>query len=432
MIRSLFIATSMSLLVSISAFSQTTNETTEIIQEDTWPAFRGNGDSQTSAANLPVEWSETKNIAWRTELPGYGQSSPVVWSNRAFVTTMQGDMKQTPTILCVDLQDGKTLWKKEFSGTQEVKASDYVTRSSPTPAVDGDRCYAFFESGDLIATNHDGDVQWQRSLVDEFGEFKGNHGIGSSLAITDQFIMILVAHEGPSYLLAVHKATGKTAWKTDLDENVSWSSPMIADNVVLLSVSGTVQGFDTASGKRLWSIDDVAGNTVASATIHGDLAIIGSSERSQNFAVRFDPSGKTGETEVVWKTDEATSSFASPLYHDGQVFFVSKQGVAFAVDAESGELTWKERLSGSCWASPIAAGDTIYFFTKDGPTDVYSTGPEPTLIQTNHLEIKDRIYGVAVAGDRFIVRTGTSLICLANATDSKTEDDSTDNLELSD
>ncbi len=379
-----------------------------------WPAFRGTGNSQTSAANLPTSWGDDENIAWTAELPGYGQSSPIIWGDKLFVTTMQGDMKEVPTILCASLATGKTIWKKEFASTQKTKASDYVTRSSPTPVVDADRCYAFFESGELVATDHDGNVVWKRSLVDQYGEYKGNHGVGSSLAINGEFVFVLAAHEGPSYLLAVNKSTGENAWKTDLEPKVSWSSPVVASNQILLSISGSIRGFDAKSGKLTWSVSDVKGNTVASPTIVGDLAFIGSSERTNNFAVRFDPSGKSKTTERVWTTEEATSSFGSPLYHEGHVYFVNKQGAAFVVDATTGKTTWKNRISGSCWASPIAAGDQVFFFTKEGATDVYSAGAEPQLIGTNKLTVKDRIYGVAVADDRFVIRTGTRLICVAN------------------
>lgn len=407
-----FAALLLIILFSQPAFSQTVQSS---VDHNNWPAFRGNGTSLTSITNLPTQWSDDDNIAWTTDLPGYGQSSPVVWGDRVFATTMQGEMKETPTVLCVSLTDGEILWKKEFESTQQVKVSDYVTRSSPTPAVDSHRCYAFFESGELIATNHDGVVLWQQSLVDKYGEFKGNHGVGSSIAINEQFIFVLVAHEGPSYLLAVDKSTGENAWKTDLNEKVSWSSPIVANDVVLLSVSGTVQGFNCHSGEPVWFIDNVKGNTVASATVHDNVAFIGSGDRSQNFAVRFDTSGKSDAAEIVWKNDDATSSFGSPLYHEGQVYFVNKQGTVFSVNAETGRTDWKGRLSGSCWASPIASGDKIYFFTKDGPTDVYRAGSEPKLINTNTLTVKDKLYGVAVADGRFVLRTGTRLVCVGDA-----------------
>jgi len=397
-----------------------------------WPAFRGNGMSQTSVTNLPEQWDDEKNVAWKIELPGYGQSSPVIWGGRVFVTTMQGDSKEAPTILGLGIADGKEIWKQEFKSSQKIKASDYVTRSSPTPVIDSERVYAFFESGDLIATDHDGEVLWQRSLVDEYGKFKGNHGVGSSLAINDKFVFALVAHEGPSYLLAVNKSTGENVWKTDLEPKVSWSSPIVVGKHVLLSISGSVRGFDATTGDPIWTTDNIAGNTVASPTVVENVAYIGSSQRENSVAIEFDQNGTLDSAKVLWKAEEATSSFGSPLYHDGHVYFVNKQGVAFAVDAATGKTTWKQRISGSCWASPISAGSRIYFFTKEGTTDVFKAGVKPKLLHSNKLAVKDRIYGVAVANDRFIIRTGTQLICLANQGEQEKEAPAVEKLTLAD
>lgn len=384
-----------------------------------WVGFRGDGTSLTDAKGLPVSWDDKNNISWTVELPGYGQSSPVIWGEKVFTTTMQGDMKEIPTVFCMDLGNGAEIWKKEFKSSQQIKASDYVTRSSPTPAIDAERCYAFFESGDLIATDHHGDIQWQRSLVEEYGAFKGNHGIGSSIAMNENAVFVLVAHEGPSYLLAVDKVTGKNIWKTDLDPKVAWSSPTIAGDQIILSVSGSVQSFSASDGRLVWSVGDVKGNTVASATVHENFAFIGSSERSQNFAVQFDPTGQSDKATVVWRADEATSSFGSPLYRDGRVYYVNKQGVAYCLDAATGKTNWKRRLSGSSWASPIGTDELVYFFSKEGITDVVTTDSDPKVVASNPLTVADRIYGVAVAPSRFVIRTGTKLVCVSgeNKTD---------------
>lgn len=387
---------------------------------ENWAAFRGDGTSLTSASNLPVAWDDGTNIAWTADVPGYGQSSPVIWGDRVFVTTMQGEKKETPTIACYGLTDGKEIWKKDFSATQvftpkgQVTSLEYYSRSAPTPAVDAQMVFAFFESGELIATDHDGNVRWQRSLVKEYGEFLGNHGVGSSIAINDDTIFVLAAHEGPSYLLAVNKSTGENLWKADLDPKVSWSSPTLAGKLVLLSISGSVQAFNVTTGKPVWSIGEVSGNTVASITVHDDLAFVGSSERDQNFAVRFDPSGKSDKTEVVWRSSDASSSFGSPLYRDGLVYYVDKAGIAYAVDAASGETKWKERLSGSSWASPIGGVDRVYFFAKEGPTDVVAAGPEFKLMATNKLTVAGKLYGVAVADSRLVFRSGSRLVCVGN------------------
>lgn len=379
-----------------------------------WPAFRGDGTSLSSASQLPVQWSDQENVRWRQKLPGYGQSSPVVWGERVYVTTMQGDNKETPTLLQLELATGKVGWQREFTSTQPVAASDYVTRSSPTPVVNEQGVFAFFESGELLSCNHQGETRWQRSLVKEYGPFKGNHGIGSSLATDGELLFVLVAHEGPSYLLGVDMASGENRWKTDLPEKVSWSSPTVVDGQILLSISGSVSAYDATSGKPMWTLPDLQGNTVASVTVSQGRAFIGSSERGNNLAIDLGRSNDQ-EVPVAWRNDEVTSSFGSPLAEGGRVFYVSKQGVAYAVDCESGQTLWKSRLSGSCWASPIAAEGRLYFFTKDGPTDVFSNEAEPRKLATNQLSIEGRIYGVAVVPGKMLVRTGNELICLGAA-----------------
>ncbi len=417
-----FIPVAVVLLLLFSLTLESVAQTPETDKARTWTAFRGNGNSLSGATGLPIEWDDQKNIAWTTELPGYGQSSPVIWKDRVFVTTMQGEMKDVPTLISVGLADGKIGWTKEFHSSQETKVSDYVSRSAPTPAVDADRCYAFFESGDLIATDHQGKIQWQRSLVKEYGPFLGNHGIGSSIAINDTTVYVLVAHEGPSYLLAVDKKTGQNVFKTDLEPKVSWSTPLVAGDQVILSVSGTVQSYDCRSGNLIWSVGDVKGNTVASATVHDDVVFIGSSERSQNFAIRFDPAGNSDKAEILWRNDEATSSFGSPLYLDGKVYYVNKQGIAYCVDAATGKTIWTQRLAGSSWASPIGTGQNVYFFAKEGITDVLEPGSQPKLISTNTLTVKDRLYGVAVSDSRFVVRTGTQLTGISSGNELEVED----------
>jgi outer membrane protein assembly factor BamB len=379
-----------------------------------WPAFRGQGNSLTRAQNLPLRWSDDEHVAWTAELPGYGQSSPVVWDGAVFITTMQGENKETPTVLCFDLATGELRWQREFKSSQETPANNYVTRSSPTAVVDADRVVVFFESGDLLALDHAGNTLWQRSLVKEYGPFEGKHGVGSSLAATDDAVIVLANHEGPSYLLAADKSTGANRWKVDYDPRVAWSSPVVSrqdgKDLIVVSAAGTVEAYDATTGTRRWTFDGLSGNNVPSATVVGDRVFVGAQDVGSNVALV--PDGQSAE--VAWRSDDVTCNFSSPLYHDGLVYFVNRSGVAFCADAQSGDIIWKQRLGDTCWASPLAATDRIYFFTKGGHSVVIESGREWQPLAENDLTIdpESRVYGVAAVDGALVLRTGSRLICL--------------------
>ncbi|MEO1498366.1 MAG: PQQ-binding-like beta-propeller repeat protein [Planctomycetota bacterium] len=378
---------------------------------DRWPGFRGIGTSVTAADDLPLAWSDEDGVAWKIELPGYGQSSPVVWGERVFVTTMQGEEKDTPTILCFELATGEELWRREYASSQTVVASNYVSRSAPTPCLDAERLYAFFESGDLFALTHAGDPVWSRSLVDEYGRIEGNHGIGGSPILAGDRLLVPMLHGGPSYLLAARKDTGETTWKADFDARVAWSSPCLANGLAVISGSGSIDAYDLKTGEERWRIDSLEGNNVPSPSVADDLMVIGAQNRSSNLAFRF---GERTEPSIDWRSELATSSFASPLVYRGYVYFVSKAGVAVCVNSRDGVLAWKQRLPGSCWASPLAADDRVYFFGKEGETSVYAADGVKEELAGNRLTVTDnsRVYGVAATDSNLLVRTGKTLTCI--------------------
>lgn len=380
---------------------------------DHWPGFRGDGTSLTAATRLPAEWSDATNVGWSVAIPGYGQSSPVVWGDRIFVSSTDGDEKDRLLVSCFAIGTGEKLWSREFPGTLKVKVSDYVSRGAPTPVVDAERVYAFFESGDLIALSQNGELVWQRSLVKDYGEFQGNHGVGASIAATADSLIALVDHSGPSYLLAVNKATGENRWKVDRETKVSWSSPLVRERKgqteIVVSSNGFVDCYAAKSGERLWWVTGVDGNTVASPTLSDDVVLIGSSKANQNLAVSSDGRGDVTATAVKWRAADATSSFGSPLVAHGVAYFVNRSGVLYAVDPTSGATLWNERLPDSCWASPIAADGKIFLFTKGGATVVMQGGREQKRLAENLLTVEGRIYGVAAVNGAFIVRSGNRL-----------------------
>ncbi|QDU38054.1 outer membrane biogenesis protein BamB [Maioricimonas rarisocia] len=380
---------------------------------DNWPAFRGTGDSVSSAESLPVNWSESDGIAWRAEITGYGQSSPVIWRNRVFVTSADGARKEHAVMACFDLENGEAVWEQSLEAAQTTEVTDYISRAAPTPAVDDKAVYAFYDTGNLAAWSHDGELLWSRNLVEEYGPLTGNHGVGGSIAITDRAVIVLVDHSGPSYLLAADKKTGKTIWKTDRPANVAWSSPIATnDGRIIVSAAGRCEAFDAETGEQQWKVAGIEGNTVPSATVSGDLVVVGSKDVGSNLAIRVPADRAVRETEIAWRSSDATATFSSPLVYRGHVYLINRTGVAFCLDEVTGETVWKQRIAGSCWASPLGACGRVYFFEKSGTTTVVKADGTADVLAENVLPTEDRVYGVAAVEGRFVIRLGSELVCI--------------------
>lgn len=386
-----------------------------------WPGFRGDGTSLAALKDLPVEWSDERGIAWQAQLDGYGQSSPVVWGDRVFVTSIQGESKERCLVGCYGLKDGKRIWQADNAAAVQIKDSDYVSRGAPTPVVDADGLYAFFESGDAFAFDHAGKQLWHRNLTSEYGEYKGNHGLGGSLAQAGDKLLVVIDHDGPSFILALDKKTGANRWKVERPSKISWSSPVVAPILdekktsdaaeVIVNAKGSVEAYDVADGSLRWSLGEIDGNTVASPTVSAKHVIIGSSDVGKSIAFRRGAKGTLTENDIAWRLKDAAASFSSPLAYEGRVYFVNKSGVATCVEEKSGKTLWSERL-GSCWASPIGAAGRVYFFAKDGPTKVIAASDTFELLSENTLKIDGRLYGAAAVPGAFVLRTGQKLICV--------------------
>ena len=179
---------------------------------------------------------------------------------------------------------------------------------------------------------------------------------------------------------------------------------------IVCSASNTVAGYDPEWGTLLWNFNDVAGNNVPTATASGGWIFVGSNSKNNALLLRFE----NGKPEVAWRAAEASSSFGSPLIHNGRVYLVNKAGVLFCYALESGRLLFDRRLPASTWASPLGAGNRIWFFCKDGSTVVMESADTPKELSAASLKVAgdDRVYGYAVAPGKFVFRLGAELICI--------------------
>lgn len=365
---------------------------------ENWAGFRGDGSSVV-AGKLPLAWSPVKNIAWKTNLPGYGQSSPVVWQDNVFITAIDGKEKEKCILMAFSASKGAMLWKREFEASQKGKNNPMMSRAAPTPVVDEKAVYASFESGDVICCSHSGSEMWKRSISTETVEFKNNHGIGSSLAQTRNSVIFLLDHAGPSFLLAMDKATGKNLWKTPRESKTSWTSPLACEingrEVVLVSSSGSFGMYDAKDGALLASVDGLVGNNIPSPTFQQGMIFIGSGENRMNPDPKASAKsncmlkvsqidGKTS-IEKNWEASKAISHHASPLVYEGVVYFVTKNGLVHGLEMTTGNELFVERLESQCWATPIAGDGRVYFFGKDGVTTVIKSGQKFEKLATNSI-----------------------------------------------
>ncbi len=389
-----------------------------VVEDLTWPGFRGEGTSVAAVKQLPLTWSVEKGVLWRKPVDGQGQSSPLIHGNRVFVTSAIGEQKEKAAITCVDLNTGKQVWQHTHPSAHPAKVTGYISFAAPTPIVDDRAVYAFFETGRFVAVDHEGNQLWNRDITQVYGTFKGNHGLGGSPVAGKDGIYLLVDHDGPSYLLKINKKTGETIWKQDRPKRVSWSSPVVVPTAegerIVISSNGVCQELDGKTGKLIWEVTGIEGNTVPSATVHDQLVVVGSSTVGQNVAIRRGGTGDVSESHVAWTSSDATATFSSPLVYRGHVYMVSRTGVAFCVELESGKTLWKQRIKDSCWASPVGVLDRVYFFGTEGNTDVMAAGPEAKVLAENALPTDDIVYGVAIAEGRIVIRTGKELICVGS------------------
>lgn len=365
---------------------------TESVSAKDWTRFQDSVNSEGASSSVPLSWSPQEHIVWTAEIVGYGQSSPVTWGDKVFVTSISGPQKEQCHIAAYDLKSGARLWQHDLAAASQAENSNYVSRAAPTPVVDESGVYCFFEGGNLLALSHAGNVLWQRDLVQEYGAINARHGISASLEHMDERLFVWVERQEDPYVLAIEKPTGKNLWKVAGIGSTSWASPRLlpvsSGHHLLLSGVGSVTGLDPETGTKLWRIEGITGNSsptpipagdgrfLIGATVGRGESDAGKSSTSNGLIAIKRLEDGTFNAEFVWRAKRATCSFGSPLVHREQAYFVNATGVVFCLDLATGEEKFSSRLGESTWATPFVINDRICFFGKSGTTSIIATGPE--------------------------------------------------------
>jgi outer membrane protein assembly factor BamB len=404
-------------------------------QAENWPCFRGpTRQGRSEAKDLPLTWSATENIKWKSPVPGEGWSSPIVWQDTIFLTSTE-ESGLSCRVLCFDATTGGLRWNREVFRQETARKESRNSYATPTPATDGRRVYAVFGSGGIAAVDFDGKVEW---TFREF-QFYSRHGLGASPLLEDGLLVMPwdwstdPAKEGAanervgwqlpwdrSFVFALDAVTGKLKWKNGRGmSRIAHITPNIwidetGRKQVVSGAGDVLQGFDLKTGERLWSARNEGEGVTPSVVIAGDIAVQANGWGGFDSVRAFKLKGAKGElpeSAVVWEQKKNAPKLPSMIYMAPHIFCITEAGMAWCANAATGEVAYRERLGGTFAASPIAAGGRIYITADNGETVVLPAAPRFEILAKSPLGEKVQA-SPAVAADRLFIRGEKTLFCI--------------------
>jgi len=404
---------------------------------DNWPMWRGAGGSGvTTEKNLPRTWSATKNIAWKVDLPQRGNSTPVVWGNRIFLTQPMEEQHRR-TLMCLDRRNGKLLWQRGI----KYEAKEETHRSNPTcsesPATDGKRVIAVFGSAGVFCHDFAGKLLWKR---EDLGPIEFEWGSGASPVIHGDRVYIYRGPAKKARLLALDKKTGQTLWaapdppvqtvgRTDgfrgnRDTSYwicSYATPLVIPHnggeAVLMNPPGSIRAHDPATGKVFWNCEGLNPLVYASPVFGENTVVAMGGFKGTTIAVTIGGRGDVTSTHRRWQTATTPNRLGSGVIHRGHAYVVNTPGFLDCIELKSGRVVYSERVRGKAarqqsWSSMILAGDRIYIPNQSAETLVLAASPKFKIIAINPLDGALTNSSLAVSGGQFLLRTHKHIWCI--------------------
>ncbi|MFP6669291.1 MAG: PQQ-binding-like beta-propeller repeat protein [Pirellulales bacterium] len=399
----------------------------EIAANAQWPRWRGPQDNgSTTVGSYSTEFNASKNVLWKTSLPGTGCSTPTV-SKGNILLTCPADGQDT--VINFDW-DGKVKWRAEI-GSQIPGKHRNGSGSNPSVVIDDDRLFAYFKSGNLAELDPSGKIVWQTNLK-KFAKDTLFWDLGTSPITTKQCLVVAVMHNGESFLVAYEKGTGKQKWyvsrnyKTPVEGDHSYATPIVTDHMGMESIlvwgAEHLTAHDAVNGELIWSCGgfnpDGRGNWVAvgSHVIAGDIAIVPYGRGSRLAGIKLGGEGDVTETHRLWTRKDTGSFVPTPLVHNGRVYVLRDRGEVECIDPKTGKTLWKDALPkhrAKYYASPVVAGDHLYAAREDGVVFVAGIKGEFKLVSENDMGERLIASPVPVA-NRLLIRGAEHLFCIGS------------------
>jgi outer membrane protein assembly factor BamB len=378
-----------------------------------WPQFRGpGGQGHSSETDLVGAFSETKNVLWKTPVPGLGWSSPVVTGGKVWLTAATGDRDVSLRLLAFDIETGREAVNVEVFRVRSPRdINPKNSWASPTPIVDGDRVYVHFGADGTAALTTAGEIVWKKQFP-----YQSQHGAGGSPIVYGDLLIFSCDGSDTAFVVALDKQTGKIRWRTNrrAPYDQAYTTPLVirvGDRDELVSIGAfRAAAYDPLTGKEIWRVSygDGFSNVPRPVFGHGLVYIATGFQQPSLIAVRADGAGDVSKTHVAWTLARGAPLTPSPLLVGDELYVVSDAGILTCVDARTGTIHWQQRLGGTYSASPVLADNRIFFQSEQGTVSVLAPGKEFRLLTRNALD-GAMLATLAVSGGSFFIRTDSHL-----------------------
>lgn len=387
---------------------------------DNWPAWRGpTGQGYCEEKNVPLTWSDKQNVVWKIDLADHGNSTPIIWKDRIFLTQANkgGTVR---SLICLDRKDGKQLWKKDVEYKEPEKAWNPTWYCNASPTTDGERVVVCHGSAGVFCYDFTGKELWSRTNL---GKWEHAYGNSASPVLYGDFVIQWCGpneKSGRNFLIAMNKTTGKTEWEHDEKEG-SWATPVVvkADGKDQL-VFGTgphLKAFDPKAGKELWKCDGLQSYVYTSALVANGVAVGMSGYGKSSMAVKLGGTGDISK-DRLWRHEKpANQRGGSGVIVGEHVYIIDDDGSPRCYELTTGKNVWADevKLKGPTWGSMVHGEGRLYILMRDGTTVVLAAKPKYEILATNKLTPGEQTNSsVAISDGQIFLRTTKHLWCIGD------------------